>query len=75
MKVVEILKIGREMLKMLSQSGSKMTDWQYIELYDEFSAMRERGMKVRGIAIELSEKYGIGVSTVFKLVKRFGKNC
>lgn len=75
MKIVEILKIGREMLKMLSENDSNINDWRYIELYEEFTAMRRNGMKVRGIALELSEKYGVGVSTVFKVVRRFGKEC
>ena len=75
MKVIESLKLGREMLKLLSKKGSKVTDWQYVELYEEFTSMREQGMKVRGIAMELSERYGIAVSTLFKIVNRLSKDC
>lgn len=75
MKIIDVLKLGREMLKLLSKKGSKVTDWQYVELYEEFTSMREQGMKVRGIAMELSERYGIAVSTLFKIVNRLSKDC
>ena len=75
MKVVELLKIGGELLKLLSKTDSNMQDWRYIELYDEFVMMKKRRMKVRAIARELSEKYSIGVSTVYKIVKRLSRDC
>lgn len=75
MKVVEILKLSRESLKLLSESDSSVNDWQYIALYDDFVSMKDRKMKVRSIAAILSHKYGVGVSTVYKIVNRLSRDC
>lgn len=75
MKVVEILKISREALKMLSDNDSSVNDWQYIDLYEEFMLMKKRNVKVRAIADELSAKYSIGKSTVYKIIQRLSKDC
>lgn len=75
MKVVEILKLCRESLKLLSKNDSSLNDWQYVELYDDFMSMKHKRMKVRSIAAILSHKYGVGVSTVYKIISRLSRDC
>ena len=75
MKVVELLKLFREPLKMLSKTESNVNDWQYVEMFDEYAVMKSHGVKTRSIASELSERYGIGKSTVYKVINRLSREC
>ena len=57
MKGVDLLLLGREMLKMMSSADIKRDDWRYIRLYEEYTAMRECGEKFHYAIVVLSEKY------------------
>lgn len=70
MKVVELIKISKETLKMLSKSGIKMGDWQHIKMYEEYLAMRLNKEKFRYIMAFLAEKYRISESSVKRILKR-----
>lgn len=73
MKVVEFLKIGRELLKLMSSFDLRCDDWKHIELYDEYAVMRSQGEKVDYILSVLSGKYKLSESTVKRIVRRFSK--
>ena len=70
MKVVELVKISKEAMKMRSHSGIKTEDWQHIEMYEEYVSMRKNREKFRYIIAYLSEKYNTSESTVKRVVKR-----
>ena len=70
MKVVDLVKISMEALKMMSNSGIKTEDWQYIEMYEEYVSMRKNREKFRYIIAYLAEKYNTSESTVKRVVKR-----
>ena len=74
MKIVELLKISRDLLKVLSHNGSIQNDWKYIDLYEEYSEKKLNRIKVRSIADELAKKYDLNISSVFRIVKRLGKD-
>ena len=38
MKVVELVKFSREMLKTLSENEVKTGDWKYVKMYEEYKA-------------------------------------
>ena len=40
MKIVELIKISTETLKMMSNSGIKTGDWQHVKMYEEYQEMR-----------------------------------
>ena len=73
MKVVEFLKIGRELLKLLSNCDLKQNDWKHIELYEDYARMRGEGEKVDYILCVLSNKYKVSESTVKRIVRRFSR--
>ena len=73
MKVVEILKLGREFLKLLSSFDLRCDDYKHIELYEEYVKMRRDGDKVDYILYLLSEKYNLSESTVKRIVRRLSK--
>ena len=73
MKVVEFLKIGREMLKTMSAFDLKRDDYRHIELYEEYARMRGEGEKVDYILYLLAQKYKLSESTIKRVVKRLSK--
>lgn len=75
MKVVELLKIGGELLKVMSQNDVMRDDYRYVGLYEEYQMMRDNGMK-HIVAIKmLSEDYCISPRTVERVIKRLGSEC
>ena len=46
MKVIEILKLNRELLKTCHYMGIRPDDVQYIELYNEYNKLQTNGEKV-----------------------------
>ena len=75
MTLFEALKFNREPLEMLMRIGGRQNDVRYIDLYDEYRAMKAHGEKMTYIAHYLAEKYSISVRKVYELVKRFGRKC
>lgn len=43
MKIIEILKFNRELLKRLQTAGIRLEDTRYIDLYVEYKDMLDRG--------------------------------
>lgn len=70
MKIVELIKISTETLKMMSNSGIKTGDWQHVKMYEEYLDMRSKCEKFRYIMAFLAEKYRLSESSVKRIVKR-----
>ena len=75
MKIAEILILGGEIMKTLHESGVKMHDYKYIELYKDYLKMRSRGEKMTVIALMLAEKYECSERFVYKVLRRLDKDC
>lgn len=75
MKVVEILKMVRPALKMLSENEVPRDDWRFVELYDTFQNMRNAGVKYREAVKELANDYKVSRATVERIIHRLGTNC
>lgn len=75
MKIIEIVKINRELLKNLHAAGVRMEDEQFVDLYTDYTAMHQRGEKVSYIVAVLADRYDISERTVYSLVKRFSSEC
>lgn len=75
MKVVELLKFGREMLKMLHENGIRMADYTYVPMITDYLDMKERSIKTTYIIARLSRKYGMCERKVYKVLKRLLKEC
>ena len=73
MKVVDLVKISKEAMKMMSNSGIKTEDWRHIEMYEEYEDMRKNGEKFRYIIAYLAEKYKMSESTIKRVVKRLSR--
>lgn len=70
MKVADLLKIGGEMLKLLSKYDVKMDDYRFAELYFEYERRSKNHEKYIVIVAELAELYGISQSTVERVIGR-----
>ena len=75
MKVVELLKIGRNLFEALHRSCSKVSDIRFIEMYEEYDAMLKDRHKMSYIAAFLSEKYDISERQFFYIIKRLSQDC
>ena len=75
MKVIEILKLNRELLKTCHYMGIRPDDVQYIELYNEYNKLHTNGEKVSYIVATLSLRYGISERKVYDMIRRFKTDC
>ena len=60
MKVIELLKISSEALKLMSENGIYLEDYKYVDAYEQFLRMRMFGIKYRAAIGMLAEERGIG---------------
>lgn len=75
MKVIEILKLNRELLNICRTAGIRLDDVRYIELYNEYSRLLADGEKITYIVAALSDKYGVCERTVYDLIRRLKAEC
>lgn len=73
MKAVNILRIGNELLKMMSLYDLRVGDYKYIEMYSEYVKERKNHVKYDAIIFHLSQKYGISESSVKRLIRRLDR--
>lgn len=75
MKVVELLKLGAEMLKLMSENEVNRDDWRFVPLHEEFQEMRRKGVKYREAVRMLAEEYHVSRATVERAIKRLEGEC
>lgn len=75
MKVIEILKLNRELLKICRNIGIRVEDVQYIELYNDYNRLLADGEKVSYIVAVLAERYAVSERKVYTLIKRLRSDC
>lgn len=75
MKIIEVLKFNRELIKRLKIAGIRLEDEEFVDLYTDYTNLLKRGEKVSYIVALLSERYGVSERKVYMLIKRFGSDC
>lgn len=75
MKVIDILKLNKGLLNILQSLGIKVEDVKYIELYNDYQLMIDRGEKVSYIVAILAGRYGVSERMVYMLLKRMQSEC
>lgn len=75
MKVIEILKLNKGLLNVFQSVGIKVEDVRYIDLYNDYKSLLEKGEKVSYIVVVLSDRYGISERKVYGLLKRLQMDC
>ena len=75
MKIIDVLKFNRELIKRLKLAGIRLEDADYIDLYTEYKQLKAQGEKVSYVVAHLAEEYAISERKVYSLIKRFRSNC
>ena len=75
MKIIDILKFNRELIKRLRETGIRLKDERYIDLYNDYTELRRHGEKVSYIVLVLSTRYAVSERTVYSLIKRMNHEC
>lgn len=75
MKIIEVLKFNRELIKKLKIAGIRLEDEEFVDLYTDYTTLLGRGEKVSYIVARLSEKYAVSERKVYGLIKRFQSDC
>lgn len=73
MKIVELLKIARETLKLMSKNDVLLDDWKFVPMYEEYQNMRSMGVKYSETIRMLAEDYNVGKSTIERAIRRLSK--
>lgn len=71
MKAAKLLKIGAEILKMMSENDLRVKDVQHLDLYVDYQNARKNKVKYNAIVYDLSIRYNISESTVKRIIRRF----
>lgn len=75
MKVVELLRIGSELLKVMSENDVKRDDYQFVKMYHEYQHKRKMGIKYREVIRMLAEEYHVSKASVERTIRRLGREC
>jgi hypothetical protein len=75
MKVIELLKMASEMLKVMSENDVMRDDWRFVPMYEEFQNMRKNGLKYRECIRLLSEDYHVSRATIERAIRRLDSEC
>ena len=75
MKIIEVLKFNRELIKRLIIAGIRLEDEEFVDLYTDYTTLLNRGEKVSYIVARLSDKYAVSERKVYMLIKRFQSDC
>ena len=75
MKIIEVLKFNRELIKKLKIAGIRLEDEEFVDLYTDYTNLLKRGAKVSYIVALLSERYAVSERKVYTLIKRFKSDC
>lgn len=75
MKVIELLKLNRELLTICQAAGVRIDDVRYIELYNDYARLLADGEKTSYIVALMAEKYGVCERKVYDLIRRFKSDC
>ena len=75
MKIIDILKFNRELIKRLREAGIRLKDERYIDHYNDYTELRRHGEKVSYIVLVLSTRYAVSERTVYSLIKRMNREC
>ena len=75
MKIIEVLKVNRELIKRLRMAGIRLEDEQFVDLYSDYTTLLAKGEKVSYIVAILSERYAVSERKVYGLIKHFQTDC
>ena len=73
MKMAKFVKISIGILKVMSENGIKIDDWQYVDVYEDFLNMRANKVKYRAAIKMLADEKHISQRTLERVFKRLSR--
>lgn len=67
------MKINVRSLELMSNFDLRITDYRYLDMYDDYTSMRSGGEKLGYIIAHLADAYNISESSVKRLIKRLSE--
>ena len=74
MEIAEFVKIGRELLKSMSENDVKIQDWKYVGMYEEYKRMRGNRVKYRAAIAELALTHNLSRTKVERIIRRLKRD-
>lgn len=75
MKIIEVLKFNRELIKRSRMAGIRLEDEEFVDLYSDYTTLLAKGEKVSYIVAVLSDRYAVSERKVYGLIKHFQTDC
>ena len=75
MKVIEALKLNKEVLLRMQDMGIRLEDCNYVDLFNDYEEMKAKGFKITYIVTILSDIYHISERKVYSLLRKFNMDC
>lgn len=73
MRVHEALRLCLPLLQRLRDNGVRMEDLDYIPMYEEYLAMKDRGEKITYIMSTIADRYKVSERTLYRVFANFSK--
>lgn len=67
MKVIDVLRFNRELLEKMSRAGIRLDDVRYIDMFADYTALKDQGEKITYIVSLLASRYSISERKVSAL--------
>lgn len=74
MKIVKIVILSRELLKLLSENDVKTGDWKYLKMYEEYQCMRDNGIGYRAAVMEVAACHHVSRSKAERIIRRLSRD-
>jgi hypothetical protein len=74
MKVKDLLFLGGNLIKVMSENGIRPSDIRYVQMFTDYQSMRNDGEKFAVCIAVLSSKYDISERTVTRLINRLSRD-
>lgn len=71
MKIYEIVKLNRDVLKLMACTSINPKDHRYVEMYDDYIRLTNEGHKKTYIMQYLADEYNIDERTLYRVINKF----
>ena len=75
MKVIEVMRLSREILDVLQNSCIKVEDVRYLPMYEDYEQMMKDGGKKAYVIATLVDIYHISERQAYYVIKKFSQDC
>lgn len=74
MTTYELMKLNEPLIQAMQQCAVEVGDLRYLEMYKEYLQMVKEGHKKTYIVAFLSDEYGVGQRTLYRVIERFSSD-